>query len=65
MAIGDTVISEGIEYEVVWSGGEGLVANRETKFLGVWTAPPRLYNKTGNHSKKPKIEPTIITIEEV
>jgi hypothetical protein len=50
-------------YEVVWSGGEGLTSNRETKFLGVWTAPPRLYNKTGKHSKKAKtqvVEPTLI-----
>lgn len=52
--IGDTVTIEGIEYEIVWAGGEGLIADRETKTIGVWSPPARIYNKTGKHSKKAK-----------
>lgn len=48
--IGETVTSDGIEFVVVWAGGEGLIADRETINLD-WTAPKRLYNKTGKHSK--------------
>lgn len=49
-------------YEVVWAGGEGLTADRETKNIGVWSPPPRLYNKTGNHSKKTKTTTTEVSI---
>jgi hypothetical protein len=52
--IGDTVIIDGVEYEIVWAGGEGLTADRETKPGDTWTPPPRLYNKTGKYSKKKK-----------
>jgi hypothetical protein len=44
MAIGDTIIDNGIELEVIWSGG-ALLAPREQRFLGFWTAPARAYNK--------------------
>lgn len=64
MAIGDTVVSEGIEFEVTWNGGEGLTSNRETKSAPAITeiSPRRRpYNKTGKHvgefnrwHKKPK-----------
>lgn len=46
-------------WEVVWSGelarlglGLDLVGDRATKPNDDWTAPSRLYNKTGKHSKK-------------
>lgn len=45
--IGDTVIVDGVELEVVWAGGEGLVPDRESKSTGFWVAPKRLYNKSG------------------
>lgn len=56
MAIGDSFVDkDGAEYEIVWAGGEGLVADRETKTSpdSIWAPPPRLYNKTGNHAKDP------------
>lgn len=52
MALGDTILVNGVEMEVVWAGGEGLIPDRETKVSGTWTPPNRLYNKTGKHSKK-------------
>lgn len=50
MAIGDRVISEGVEYEVIWSGGP-LLAPRDSRPDDLWESPPRVYNKTGNHTK--------------
>lgn len=43
--IGDQVFSDGIEFEVIWAGGEGLVPPRETKPGLFWSAPKRVYNK--------------------
>ena len=58
--IGDTVIDrDGTEYEVVWDGGEGLVADRETRVTGTWEPPNRIYNKTGKHAKKNKTKENI------
>jgi hypothetical protein len=54
VAIGDRVVVDGEEFEVVWDGGEGLVGGRETKNLGFWEAPKRLYNKKSEYWKKPK-----------
>lgn len=54
MALGDTVVSEGVEYEVVWDGGEGLVGERITKVTGVWTPPKRLYNKKSDYWERRK-----------
>jgi hypothetical protein len=54
--IGDIVYDDGILYEVVWNGGEGLVGSRETRLSG----PPslRAYNKSGKYAKKvPTPEP--------
>ncbi len=67
--IGDTIIDNGIEFEVVWSGGEGLVGGYSTKDnnLGVWTHTPRHYNKTGRHSKPqpdPQDAPDVVAPEE-
>jgi hypothetical protein len=45
MGLGDTVIADGIEYEVVWDGGEGLIGDRMSKQTGIWIGPKRLYNK--------------------
>lgn len=53
-----TRIINGVEYEVVWAGGEGLIPDRETKVTDNWTPPHRIYNRTGKHSKK-KSTPTI------
>lgn len=53
--IGDTITVEGVDYEVLWCGGEGLVPDRQTKVGDTWRPPPRLYNKTGKHSKKNKL----------
>lgn len=50
--IGDTHIDDGVEFEVIWEGGEGLVAERQTKVSDTWTPPLRQYNKTGKHTKK-------------
>lgn len=50
--IGDEVTDDGMTYEVVWSGGEGLVPGRETKPSGFWTPPKRLYNKKSDYWKK-------------
>lgn len=50
--VGDTIVSEGQEFIVVWDGGEGLIADRPSKVSDTWAAPKRIYNKTGNHSVK-------------
>lgn len=34
---------DGETYEIVWSGGEGLVPDRESRPSGFWTPPKRLY----------------------
>ncbi len=52
--VGETKIINGVEYEVVWDGGEGLVSERETKFIGIWDAPKRLYNKQSDYWEKPR-----------
>lgn len=52
--VGTTVTIGGVDYEVVWDGGEGLVAPRVTKVGDTWTAPSRIYNKTGKHKGKGK-----------
>jgi hypothetical protein len=54
MSIGDTVVSDGVEFEVVWDGGEGLVGSRQTKPIGFWTPPKRLYNKKSDFWDKPR-----------
>jgi hypothetical protein len=54
VAIGDTKIVDGVEFEVIWDGGEGLVGSRQTKPSGFWTPPKRLYNKKSDFWTKPK-----------
>lgn len=49
--VGDIITIDGVEYEVLWSGGEGLIPSRVTKITGFWTPPKRIYNKTGKHIK--------------
>lgn len=55
-------------YEVVWSGGPGLIGERESKQTGIWTPPKRLYNWSGKYvgkfKAKPKAEPKIDTFGE-
>jgi hypothetical protein len=51
---GDIHVVDGVEMVVIWDGGEGLVPSRETKVSETWTAPGRLYNKTGKHAKSGK-----------
>lgn len=48
------MVVDGVEFEVVWAGGEGLVPDRQTKNLGFWTPPPRLYNKRSDYWSRPK-----------
>ena len=52
--IGDTIVDDGETYEVVWSGGEGLIPDRETKPSGFWTPPKRLYNKKSDYWTTPR-----------
>lgn len=56
MAVGDTVVVEGTEYEVVWAGGEGLVEDRPTKPTEMWRPPGRIYNKKSPIWKMSKAE---------
>ncbi len=57
MGIGQTVTSDGIEFEVVWAGGEGLIPERTTKVGDTWEPPVRMYNKSGKYAKaKLKLE---------
>jgi hypothetical protein len=52
MAIGDRVVSDGVEFEVVWSGGP-LTPGRPSKPSGVWSGhTPRLYTKSGQYAAK-------------
>lgn len=43
--IGDTIVYEEEEFEVVWSGGEGLIGDREVKSTEMWSRSKRAYNK--------------------
>ena len=54
MAIGDTRVVNGVEFEVVWDGGEGLCGDWATKQseLSIWTPPKRKYNKKSEFWKK-------------
>lgn len=52
MSVGDVYISDGIEFEVIWDGGEGLIGGRDTKPSGFWTPPKRLYNKKSEYWAK-------------
>lgn len=52
--IGDTHIIEGVEFEVVWSGGEGLVPDRSSKVTELWVPPPRIYNKKSAYWTTPR-----------
>jgi hypothetical protein len=54
VAVGDTVTVNGVEYEVIWAGGPGLIGDRETKLTGFWTPPKRLYNKKSDYWKNLK-----------
>jgi hypothetical protein len=42
-------------FEVVWSGGEGLTADRETLPSDTWQPPKRIYNRTGRYKKTPTV----------
>lgn len=52
--IGDIYVVDGVEMEVVWAGGEGLIPSRATRVSGFWTAPKRLYNKKAEYWAKTK-----------
>lgn len=44
------------QFEVVFSGGDELIADRLTKPSPLWSNPKpttRVYNKTGNHTENP------------
>lgn len=47
------------EFEVIWDGGEGLAASRETKAGEFWSPSKRLYNKKSDYWNKKK-EPKLI-----
>lgn len=64
--VGDVHLSDGVEFEVVWDGGEGLIPPRDTKNIGFWTAPKRLYNKKAEYwsnlkKEKDEYEESILT----
>lgn len=47
--VGDSVIIDGVEYEIVWNGGEGLLPERDTR-THIRTLPDkRLYNKKSDY----------------
>lgn len=50
---GDIVLIGGTQYEIVWNGEEGLIPERQTKVIGAWEPPKRIYNKTGKYARKP------------
>ena len=52
--IGDIYISDGVEFEVIWNGEEGLIPARDTKPGEFWKPPNRLYNKRGTHTSEVK-----------
>lgn len=39
-------------YEVVWSGEDNLIGDRDTRTIGIWTPPRRLYNWSGKYKGK-------------
>lgn len=51
--IGDIIISNGIEFEVVFDGRQELLAPRDTAPSIIWRPKreARKYTKTGKHSK--------------
>jgi hypothetical protein len=51
-----TVTIDGVDYEVVWDGGEGLVGERNTKPGVVWNPPKRNYNKKSDYWKKREVQ---------
>lgn len=57
--IGDTIVNDGIEFEVIWDGGEGLIPPRDTKNIGFWTPPKRLYNKKSEYWTREKTPDSI------
>lgn len=50
--IGDTFLDDGTEFEVVWSGGEGLIPDRESRPSDLWEPPKRAYNKKSDYWTK-------------
>ena len=53
--VGDVYKSDGEEFEVIWDGGEGLVAPRESRPSSLWAAPlARLYNRKSAYWDLPK-----------
>lgn len=54
MGVGDRYLSDGLELEVIWDGGEGLTADVQTKPSEIWTPPKRIYNKKSDYWTKPR-----------
>jgi hypothetical protein len=54
--VGDTVVIDGVEYEILWAGGEGLIEDRQTKPTELWRPPGRIYNKKSPIWKMSKAE---------
>lgn len=53
------------EFEVVWSGGPGLIPDRETKVVGIWTPPRRIYNWSGKYTGKWKPKAKVDEVQPV
>lgn len=53
----------GVEYEVVWAGGEGLSGIGDIRRADTWQAPNRVYNKTGKHTKAAKTQGTKLVLD--
>jgi len=61
MATGDTKIINGVEYEVVWNGEEGLIeGDRATKPHDLWTPPHRLYTKKSDYWSRIQSKPDVL-----
>lgn len=63
--LGDTVVSDGKEFIVIWDGGEGLIPARETRVSDTWESPKRIYNKTGVHSVKEQRKKALALLAEI
>lgn len=53
-----SLLSEGVELEVIWSGGE-LLPPRDSKPSDTWVAPRRAWNRTGIYAAKGKEEAAV------
>lgn len=51
MAIGDKVVDDGVEFEVVWDGTRDLIGDRPSRASDSWEPPKRIYIKKSDYWK--------------